>query len=88
MTPTLPDGELWGDQFTMQVALRCLQIIGDYTSGLPVAQVREVGNGLRLVPGNVTAQRLGRMLNTLMDTAITANLTASGQPLDWEKVKL
>lgn len=88
VTPTLPDGELWGDPFTMQVALRCLQIIGDHTSGLPIAQVREVGSGLQLVPGNITAQRLGRMLNTLMDTAITANLTESGQPLDWEKVKL
>lgn len=84
----LPDGDLWGDPFTMQVALRCLQIIGDHTSGLPISQVREVGNGLQLVPGNAAAQRLGRMLNTLMDTAITANLTESGDPLDWEKVKL
>jgi len=84
----LSDGELWGDPFTMQVALRCLQIIGDHTSGLPVGQVREIGNGLQLVPGNVAAQRVGRMLNTLMDTAITANMTESGQPLDWEKVKL
>jgi len=84
----ITDGELWGDPFTQQVALRCLQIIGDHTSGLPVSQVREIGNGLQIVPGNVAANRLGRMINTLMDTAITANLTESGQPLDWEKVKL
>jgi len=89
MTPSVvPDGELWGDPFTMQVALRCLQIIGDYTNGLPAGQIKEVGNGLQLVPGNVAAQRLGRMINTLIDTAITANLTESGQPLDWEKVRL
>ena len=79
--------DLWGDPFTHQVALRCLQIIGDHTSGLPVHQVREVANGLQLVPGNVPAQRLGRMINTLMDTAITANLTASGMPLEWEKLR-
>ena len=79
--------DLWGDPFTHQVALRCLQIIGDYTSGLPVSQVREVANGLQMVPGNATAQSLGRMINTLMDTAITAHLTESGAPLEWEKLK-
>lgn len=79
--------DLWGDPFTQQVALRCLQVIGDHTSGLPIAQVRDVANGLQLVPDNVAAQRLGRMINTLMDTAITSMLTESGSPLEWEKLR-
>jgi len=88
MTPTLPDGELWGDAFTMQVALRCLQIVGDYTNGAYTYQIKEVARGLMLVNNNPIAQRLGLMIDTLVDTAVTAQMTESGQPLDWEKVKL
>lgn len=88
MTPTLPDGELWADPFTMQVALRCLQIVGDHTNGIYSYQIREVAKGLMLVNNNPVAQRLGRMIESLLDTAVTAHLTESGQPLDWEKVKL
>jgi len=88
VAPTLPDGMLWGDAFTMQVALRCLQIIGDHTNGTYSYQIKEVARGLMLVNNNPVAQRLGLMIDTLVDTAVTANMTESGQPLDWEKVKL
>ena len=88
MTPTLPDGELWADPFTMQVALRALQIIGDHTNGIYSYQIRDVARGLMLVNNNPVAQRLGQMIDTLVDTAVTAQMTESGQPLDWEKVKL
>jgi len=85
---SLPDGELWGDPFTMQVALRCLQIVGDHTNGTYSHEIRNVARGLMLVNNNPVAQRLGLMIDTLVDTAVTANMTESGQPLDWEKVKL
>jgi len=84
----IPDGELWADPFTVQVALRVLQVVGDHTNGIPAGQVREVSRGLMLVNNNPVAQRLGRMIETLMDTAITADRTESGDPLDWERVKL
>jgi len=41
-----------------------------------------------LVNNNPVAQRLGLMIDTLVNTAVTANRTESGEPLDWEKVKL
>lgn len=84
----LPDGELWGDPFTMQVALRTLQIVGDHTNGVYSHEIREVARGLMLVNNNPVAQRLGRMIDTLVDTALTAQKTESGERLDWEKVKL
>ena len=84
---TIADGELWGAPFTQQVALRVLQIVGDYTNGLDTAEVRVVANGLRMIPGNPVTQRLGSMLNALMDTAVTAHMTESGDPLDWEKLR-
>jgi hypothetical protein len=87
MTPTLPDGELWADPFTLQVALRCLQIVGDHTNGIYSYQIREVARGLMLVNNNPVAQRLGKMVEALLDTAVTAHMTESGHPLDWEKVK-
>jgi len=88
MAPMLPDGELWGDAFTMQVALRCLQIVGDHTNGVYSYQIRDVARGLMLVNNNPVAQRLGKMLEALLDTAVTAHMTESGDPLNWEKVKL
>jgi hypothetical protein len=88
MTPTLPDGELWGDPFTMQVALRTLQIVGDHTNGVYTHEIREVARGLMLVNNNPIAQRLGLMINTLVDTAVTANSAQPGDPLDWEKIRL
>ena len=88
VAPTLPDGELWGDLFTMQVALRCLQIVGDHTNGTYSHEIKNVARGLMLVNNNPVAQRLGRMIDVLVDTAVTAQMTESGQPLDWEKVKL
>jgi len=72
----------------MQVALRCLQVVGDHTNGTYSHQIREVARGLMLVNNNPVAQRLGLMIDTLVDTAVTANMTESGEPLDWEKVKL
>jgi len=84
----LPDGELWADPFTVQVALRTLQIVGDHTNGVYSYQIREVARGLMLVNNNPVAQRLGRMIDTLVDTAVTAQKTESGEPLDWEGVKL
>jgi len=84
----IPDGELWADPFTVQVALRCLQIVGDHTNGVYSYQIRDVARGLMLVNNNPVAQRLGKMVEALLDTAVTAHLTESGQPLDWEKVKL
>jgi len=84
----LPDGELWADPFTVQVALRTLQIVGDHTNGVYSYQIIEVARGLMMVNNNPVAQRLGRMIETLVDTAVTANKTESGEPLDWEKVKL
>jgi hypothetical protein len=88
VAPTLPDGELWGDPFTLQVALRCLQIVGDHTNGTYSHEIKNVARGLMLVNNNPVAQRLGRMIDVLVDTAVTAQMTESGQPLDWEKVKL
>lgn len=88
VSSTLPDGELWADPFTVQVALRCLQVVGDHTNGTYSHQIREVARGLMLVNNNPVAQRLGLMIDTLVDTAVTANMTESGEPLDWEKVKL
>tara|TARA_R100001086_G_scaffold199922_1_gene116111 strand:- start:780 stop:1049 length:270 start_codon:yes stop_codon:yes gene_type:complete len=87
MTPTLPDGELWADPFTQQVALRCLQILGDHTNGVYSYQIREVARGLMLVNNNPVAQRIGKMIEALLNTAVTAHMTESGEPLDWEKVK-
>lgn len=84
----LPDGELWGDPFTMQVALRTLQIVGDHTNGAYTHEIREVARGLMLVNNNPVAQRLGLMIDTLVNTAVTANKTESGDPLDWERMKL
>lgn len=84
----IPDGELWADPFTMQVALRCLQIVGDHTNGVHTHEIREVARGLMLVNNNAVAQRLGLMIDTLVNTAVTANRTESGEPLDWERVKL
>jgi len=84
----IPDGELWGDPFTMQVALRTLQIVGDHTNGAYIHEIREVARGLMLVNNNPIAQRLGLMIDTLVNTAVTAQKTESGEPLDWEKVKL
>jgi len=84
----IADGELWGDPFTMQVALRTLQIVGDHTNGAYTYEIREVARGLMLVNNNPTAQRLGRMIDTLVDTAVTAQRTESGEPLDWERIKL
>lgn len=84
----LPDGELWGDPFTMQVALRCLQIVGDHTNGVYSYQIKEVARGLMLVNNNPVAQRLGRMIDVLVDTAVTAQMTESGDPLNWEKIRL
>jgi len=84
----IPDGELWADPFTVQVALRCLQVVGDHTNGAYSHEIREVARGLMLVNNNPVAQRLGLMIDTLVNTAVTANLTESGDPLDWEKVKL
>jgi len=88
VSSTLPDGELWADPFTVQVALRCLQVVGDHTNGTYSHQIREVARGLMLVNNNPVAQRLGLMIDTLVDTAVTANMTESGEPLNWEKVKL
>lgn len=88
VTPTLPDGELWADPFTQQVALRVLQIVGDSTNGLDIRKIRVVAEGLIMIPGNLTTNRLGNMINALIDAAITAELTESGDPLDWEKVRL
>lgn len=87
VTP-IPDGELWADPFTVQVALRCLQVVGDHTNGAWSYQIRDVARGLMLVNNNPVAQRLGRMIDTLVDTAVTANNTKSGDPLDWAKVRL
>ena len=84
----IPDGELWADPFTMQVALRVLQIVGDHTNGVHMHQIREVAHGLQLVNNNPVAQRLGLMIDTLVNTAVTAQMTESGAPLDWEKVRL
>ena len=84
----LPDGELWGDPFTMQVALRVLQIVGDHTNGIDTHQLRDVARGLQLVNNNPTAQRLGLMIDTLVNTAVTAEMTESGSPLDWDRVRL
>lgn len=84
----IPDGELWADPFTMQVALRTLQIVGDHTNGVYSYQIKEVARGLMLVNNNPVAQSLGRMIDTLVDTAVTANRTAPGDPLDWEQVRL
>jgi len=84
----IADGELWADPFTVQIALRCLQVVGDHTNGVYSFQIREVARGLMLVNNNPVAQRLGRMIDTLVDTAVTANKTESGEPLDWEKVRL
>jgi len=72
----------------VQVALRCLQVVGDHTNGAYTHEIREVARGLMLVNNNPTAQRLGLMIDTLVNTAVTANRTESGEPLDWEKVKL
>jgi len=83
----IADGDLWGAPYTQQVALRVLQIVGDHTNGLDTAQVRVVANGLSMIPGNPATQRIGNMLNALMDTAVTAHMTRSGEPLDWEKVR-
>ena len=63
-------------------------MIGDHTNGIYSYQIREVAHGLMLVNNNPVAQRLGKMIDTLVDTAVTAQMTESGQPLDWEKVKL
>jgi hypothetical protein len=41
-----------------------------------------------LVNNNPVAQRLGLMIDTLVNTAVTAQKTESGEPLDWERVKL
>ena len=84
----IPDGELWADPFTMQVALRVLQIVGDHTNGIDTYQIRDVARGLQLVNNNPIAQRLGLMIDTLVNTAVTAQMTESGTPLDWEKVRL
>ena len=84
----IPDGELWADPFTMQVALRVLQIVGDHTNGIDTYQIRDVARGLQLVNNNPIAQRLGLMIDTLVNTAVTAQMTESGAPLDWEKVRL
>lgn len=84
----IPDGELWADPFTMQVALRCLQIVGDYTNGIYSYQVREVARGLMLVNNNPVAQRLGKMIDALVDTSVTAQVTEAGDPLDWDKVRI
>lgn len=84
----IANGELWGDPFTMQVALRTLQIVGDHTNGAYTHEIREVARGLMLVNNNPVAQRLGLMIDTLVNTAVTANQTESGEPLDWEKVRL
>jgi len=84
----IADGELWADPFTVQVALRCLQVVGDHTNGAYAYEIREVARGLMLVNNNAVAQRLGLMIDTLVNTAVTANRTESGDPLDWEKVKL
>ena len=81
------DGDLWGDPFTQQVALRVLQIVGDHTNGLNARDIRTVANGLAMIPGNPVAQRLGNMLSALIDAAVTAQLTESGDPLDWERVR-
>jgi len=72
----------------MQVALRTLQIVGDHTNGAYTYEIREVARGLMLVNNNLIAQRLGRMIDTLVDTAVTAQRTESGEPLDWERIKL
>jgi len=83
----IADGDLWGAPFTQQVALRVLQVVGDHTNGLDAVQVRVVADGLRMIPGNPVTHRLGDMLNALMDTAVTAHMTESGDPLDWEKLR-
>ena len=72
----------------MQVALRCLQVVGDHTNGVSSHQIREVARGLMMVNNNPVAQKLGLMIDTLVNTAVTANRTESGEPLDWERVKL
>ena len=84
----LPDGELWADPFTVQVALRVLQVVGDHTNGIDTYQIRDVARGLQLVNNNPIAQRLGLMIDTLVNTAVSAAMTESGEPLDWEKVSL
>jgi len=83
----IADGDLWGAPYTQQVALRVLQIVGDHTNGLDTAQVRVVADGLSMIPGNIVTHRLGNMLQALMDTAVTAQMTESGDPLDWEKLR-
>jgi len=88
VAPTIPDGDLWADPFTQQVALRVLQIVGDCTNGLDIRRIRVVAEGLIMIPSNLTTYRLGTMINALLDAAITSELTESGDPLDWEKVRL
>ena len=78
----LRDDELWGDPYTTQTALRVLQVVGDYTNGLPPGAVRNVAHGL-LTASNPVAQQLGRMINTLVDTAIAAEMTEEGDPMIW-----
>jgi len=72
----------------MQVALRVLQIVGYHTNGIQTHDIRDVARGLQLVNNNTVAQRLGLMIDTLVNTAVTAQMTESGMPLDWEKVRL
>ena len=83
----IADGDLWGDPFTQQVALRVLQVVGDHTNGLDANQIRIVANGLTMIPGNPVTQKLGNMLTALVDTAVIAHMTESGDPLDWEKLR-
>jgi len=84
----IPDGELWGDPFTQQVALRVLQIVGDHTNGIDTGQIRVVANGLTMIPGNPVTYRLGNMLTALVDTAVSAQMTEPGDPLDWGKLRV
>lgn len=79
----LLDGDLWGDPLTTQTALRVLQVVGDHTNGLPPGAVRDVANGLLMVTSNPVAQRLGRMILTLIDTAVAAEMTEEGAPMIW-----
>lgn len=77
------DGELWGDPRTTQTALRVLQVVGDYTNGLPAGAVRDVAHGMLMVTSNPVAQRLGSMIITLIDTALASEMAEEGAPMIW-----
>ena len=50
-----------------------MDLVGEYTSGLDVAKVRQIAEGLKMVRGDVTAYKLGQMLHGMMDLAQKLN---------------